>query len=102
MAIVGCKDGADAARHLCRRPDEVTPPARAGAGESNSGAWSGLRYLCQWWSVSFIRDSLGEVVMRVINFEMVAGSDCEAVGKGHDVDASGMFGGGVFDASDAA
>ena len=38
--------------------------------------------------------------MRVVNFEIVAGSDGDAGGEHHDIDAARMFGRGVFNPGD--
>ena len=55
-----------------------------------------------WFQLLFLgsRDALGEVSVRVIYFEEIAGSDGDAVGENQDVDAAGAFRRGIFDPGD--
>jgi len=57
-----------------------------------------LRYL-RFISVS--RDALGEVAVRGVNLQIIAGGDGESVGEHDDVETTGMFGRGMLAAGNS-
>jgi hypothetical protein len=45
-------------------------------------------------------EALGELAVRVVNFEIIADCDGDAVGEDHNVDAPEVFSGGIFNPGD--
>ena len=52
--------------------------------------------------VAFSPKALGQISVRVKYLQIISGGNSDAVGKDDEVQAAGMFGGGILDPGDAA